>query len=101
MEDLWDAGEFGKPTVKTSIKKTGRPVARVDAGLTFFLQADPPEGEARTNWLPISKAPFKLFLRAYLPGQSLINQSYVPPAVQRVPWFSSARCQVRPQGSDP
>jgi hypothetical protein len=37
------------------------------------------------NWLPVPKAPFNLFLRAYLPGESLIRQTYLPPAINKVP----------------
>ncbi len=56
-----------------------------DGGLTLHLQADRPEGEAGANWLPVPRGPFNLFLRAYLPGQDLIDQSYVPPPVRRAP----------------
>jgi hypothetical protein len=53
-----------------------------DGGLTFHLQADPPAQQHLVNWLPVPKAPFNLFLRAYLPHEDLINQTYVPPAVE-------------------
>lgn len=55
-----------------------------DGGLTFYVQADAPAKQYRANWLPVPKAPFNLFLRAYLPGESLMRQDYVPPAVNRV-----------------
>jgi hypothetical protein len=55
-----------------------------DGGVTFYLQADAPAKPYRANWLPVPKAPFNLFLRAYLPGDALIKQDYVPPAVIRV-----------------
>jgi hypothetical protein len=32
----------------------------------------------------VPKAPFNLFLRAYLPDESLIKQSYVPPEIRKV-----------------
>ncbi|MEQ1498062.1 MAG: DUF1254 domain-containing protein [Novosphingobium sp.] len=56
-----------------------------DGGLTFYLQADAPAKKLMANWLPVPRGPFNLFLRAYLPGQSLIEQSYAPPIVKRVP----------------
>lgn len=56
-----------------------------DGGVTFYIQAEPPAEEFASNWLPVPKAPFNLFLRAYLPGEDLIRQDYVPPAVTRVP----------------
>ena len=55
-----------------------------DGGVTFYIQADPPAEQNMSNWLPVPKAPFNLFLRAYLPHQDLINQTYVPPAVEKV-----------------
>ncbi len=56
-----------------------------DGGLTFYLQADAPAKKHLANWLPVPRGQFNLFLRAYLPGQSLIDQSYVPPIVKRMP----------------
>jgi hypothetical protein len=56
-----------------------------DGSLTFYLQHQPPGDPAlHANWLPVPDAAFNLFMRAYLPGQALIDQTYVPPAVVRV-----------------
>lgn len=55
-----------------------------DGGVTFHLQADAPAKGQGLNWLPVPKAPFNLFLRAYLPDDSLIKQSYVPPEIRKV-----------------
>ena len=54
-----------------------------DGGVTFQLQAEAPAKKRTANWLPVPKAPFNLFLRAYLPDESLIKQSYVPPAIKK------------------
>lgn len=56
-----------------------------DGGLTIYLQSGPPAKKLAGNWLPIPRGPFNLFLRAYLPGEGLMRQDYVPPAVRRVP----------------
>lgn len=54
-----------------------------EGGLTVYLQAEPPKDAPMANWIPTpSTGSFNLFLRAYLPGQSLIDQSYVPPFVE-------------------
>jgi hypothetical protein len=37
------------------------------------------------NWIPVARAPFNLFLRAYLPGEALLRQDYIPPAVRKTP----------------
>lgn len=56
-----------------------------DGSLEIHIQAEPPAPERRANWLPAPKGPFNLFLRVYLPGQALIDQTYVPPPVERFP----------------
>ncbi len=55
-----------------------------DGGLTLYLQSDAPAKKLMGNWLSIPKGKFNLFLRSYLPGQDLIDQSYVPPTVTKV-----------------
>jgi len=54
-----------------------------DRSLELYLQAGPPPEKQRANWLPAPKGPFNLFVRAYLPDESLIKQTYVPPPVVR------------------
>lgn len=55
-----------------------------DGGVTFYIQAEEPDRQFRSNWLPVPKDHFSLFLRAYLPDESLITQDYIPPAVEKV-----------------
>ena len=57
----------------------------VDGSLELYIQAEPPTADKRGNWLPAPKGPFNLFLRAYLPDESLIRQTYTPPPVVRQP----------------
>lgn len=58
-----------------------------DGSLTIWIQADPPEGDRQANWLPAPRGKdFNLFLRAYFPGPTLLDQSYVvPPVIRQVP----------------
>ena len=37
-----------------------------------------------SNWLPAPKGDFFMFLRAYMPGVSLLDQTWQPPAVTRL-----------------
>lgn len=56
-----------------------------DGSLTIYIQPDAPEGDKAANWLPSPRGkPFNLFLRAYLPGKALLDQSYVAPPVRKV-----------------
>jgi hypothetical protein len=36
------------------------------------------------NWLPVPEGKFNLFLRTYLPGPTVMDQSYAPPTVRRI-----------------
>ncbi|MCY1400504.1 hypothetical protein D9M71_155940 [compost metagenome] len=55
-----------------------------DGSLTLYLQKDSPGADKESNWISLAKGPFNLFLRAYLPHRSLIEQSWQPPAIQRL-----------------
>jgi hypothetical protein len=56
-----------------------------DGSLTIYMQPEKPEGDKAHNWLPTPKGKdFNLFLRAYLPGKALLDQSYVAPPVRKV-----------------
>lgn len=54
-----------------------------DGGLTIYIQPDSPGRERESNWLPTSTAQpyYYAILRAYMPGPSLLTQSWVPPAL--------------------
>ena len=56
-----------------------------DGSLTIYIQSEKPLGDKAANWLPAPKGKdFNLFLRAYFPGKTLLDQSYVAPPVRRV-----------------
>jgi len=54
-----------------------------DGTVTLYLQHERPEGERATNWLPAPAGRMRLVLRAYEPGESLIEGLYRVPAVRR------------------
>lgn len=55
-----------------------------DGSLTFYVQADPPEGDQRKNWLPAPKdEDFSLFMRAYWPKIAALDGTWTPPAVEK------------------
>lgn len=55
-----------------------------DGGLEILMQHERPAPELEANWLPVPEGKFNLFLRTYLPGPHVLNQSYAPPMVRRV-----------------
>jgi len=55
-----------------------------DGSLTIHIQADSPGKDKEANWLPAPKAgPFKVALRLYAPQESVLNEDWVPPGIQR------------------
>ncbi|MEU9064657.1 DUF1254 domain-containing protein [Streptomyces sp. NPDC048430] len=56
-----------------------------DGSLTLRLSADPPADAAgAANWLPLPAGGFRPVLRLHLPGQAILDGSYVVPALQRL-----------------
>jgi hypothetical protein len=59
-----------------------------DGSLTFYIQEAQPDPNTEPtkycNWLPAPPGQFILLLRMYMPDQAVIDQQWVPPAVQRV-----------------
>jgi hypothetical protein len=58
-------------------------VTAPDGSLTIYVQATPPDGDKRANWLPAPKENFVLYIRAYWPEESALNGTWTPPIVTR------------------
>ena len=56
-----------------------------DGGLTFYVQRDSPGPAMASNWLPTPAGDFILVLRTYLPDESIVKQTWQPPAVRKRP----------------
>lgn len=54
-----------------------------DGSLDLFIQHDAPEGDKLSNWLPAPTGTFNLNLRMYWPKESVLNGTWLPPAVVR------------------
>jgi hypothetical protein len=59
-------------------------VFAADGSLTIFAQATPPGEDERANWLPAPDGKFELYLRAYWPGDRLLDGDWTPPVVTRL-----------------
>ncbi|TAK27796.1 MAG: DUF1254 domain-containing protein [Myxococcaceae bacterium] len=56
-----------------------------DGSLDLWVQATPPRGEARANWLPVrAGAPFLLNARLYWPRPEALRGTWSMPAVERL-----------------
>jgi len=56
-----------------------------DGSLTIYIQKDPPSDDKLANWLPAPDGNFFMFLRAYLPGYSILSQWWEPPSLTLIP----------------
>jgi hypothetical protein len=55
-----------------------------DGSLTLTASATPPNHDnLRANWLPAPRGAFSLYLRAYWPGQHILDGTWTPPPVTR------------------
>ena len=59
-------------------------VPNADGSMDIYIQATTPAGH-ESNWLPAPSGNFSLWLRAYLPGESVLNGEYIVPPVFKVP----------------
>ena len=55
-----------------------------DGGLTIYIQHKQPEGKMAANWLPAPADEFYLAMRIYGPKESVMNNDWAPPAVEKV-----------------
>ena len=54
-----------------------------DGSLTLLIQAEAPEEEWQSNWLPAPDGPFYLVMRLYGPEDEALDGSWTPPPVVR------------------
>jgi hypothetical protein len=71
------------PSGRSSVDDHSGLVTDADGSIDILLQPQEPIGPAQ-NWLPTPTGRFKLMLRAYLPGVSIVDGTYEVPPVVRV-----------------
>lgn len=71
------------PTGRASVNDHSGLLKNTDGSVDILLQPHPPSGRAQ-NWVATPPGPFKLMLRAYLPGAAIVNGRYEVPPVVRV-----------------
>jgi hypothetical protein len=56
-----------------------------DGSLDVYVQGTSPGTDRESNWLPSGGASFNLTIRLYWPEEAIINGSWHPPALERLP----------------
>jgi hypothetical protein len=70
------------PLNRYSVSDRSGLVPNADGSVEIYIQKAPPSGH-ESNWLPAPSGEFILWLRAYLPGQTILDGEYqVPPVVE-------------------
>ena len=81
---MGDAGNHfvPNPINRYSVSDRSGLVPNADGSVDIYIQKTAPPGH-ETNWLPAPEGNFILWLRVYLPGQTVLDGDYkVPPVVQ-------------------
>ena len=71
------------PINRYSVSDRSGPVPNADGSVEIYLQHTAPVGH-ESNWLPAPDGNFILWLRVYLPGQTILDGEYKVPPVVRV-----------------
>jgi hypothetical protein len=56
-----------------------------DGSLDVYIQSPNPGPDHESNWLPSGDGPFNLTIRLYWPKQAILDGSWHPPALERLP----------------
>jgi hypothetical protein len=56
-----------------------------DGSLDLYIQNEDPGADRESNWLPVGAGPFNLTIRLYWPTDAILNGTWHPPALARVP----------------
>ena len=59
-------------------------VRTASGGAEIIVQADPPAGKARANWLPAPRGPFYLAIRAQGPAPEVVSGEWRPRGIEKV-----------------
>ncbi len=79
------------PINRSSVGSRSSLVPNADGSIDIFIQRTAPTGHD-SNWLPAPASNFKLMLRAYQPGQAILDGEYHVPPVMKV-WSDTPRLE--------
>jgi hypothetical protein len=71
------------PVNRYSVSDRSSLTQNSDGSIDIYIQNTAPAGH-ESNWLPAPSGNFILWLRVYLPGQTILNGEYQVPSVVKV-----------------
>ncbi|MGE5627211.1 MAG: DUF1214 domain-containing protein [Solirubrobacterales bacterium] len=71
------------PINRYSVSDRSGLVPNEDGSVNIYIQNMPPTGH-ESNWLPAPTGNFILWLRVYIPGETILNKEYTVPPVMEV-----------------
>jgi hypothetical protein len=72
------------PADKYLVASYPNPEKNQDGSISIYLARELPPGVNTANWLPIPRGRFNIMLRVYGPEESVLDNTYVPPAIEKV-----------------
>lgn len=84
---VYDKSHFFAPNVLNRFSlgtKNKDLVYGADGSLTLYVQHGRPAEDRVANWLPSPAEDFELFLRAYWPGDEIMQNKWAPPVISKV-----------------
>ena len=70
---------------KQAIRGTDSFITNPDGSVDIYLQNKSPGEKLESNWLPSPECDFSLTLRIYQPEESVLDFTWKPPSVERIP----------------
>ncbi|MDF2190394.1 DUF1254 domain-containing protein [Paraflavitalea sp. CAU 1676] len=80
------AGYFvGNPINRYTLGDRSKLTVNADGSTDIYLQKDNPGKEKESNWLPAPPGPFNILMRVYWPKEDMLNRTWTPPGIQKLP----------------
>jgi hypothetical protein len=73
------------PILRHAIVDSDPLKTNADGSLDLYIQKDSPGADKESNWLPSPAKSFKLMMRIYYPMQKMLDGTWLPPPVKRLP----------------
>ena len=88
---VYDKDGYPLPNMKKYSINSGTLYYKNEPITIYIQQKQPGDLNLSNNWLPVADGPFTLTMRLYWPDKSVLNKTWIPPAIQVVSAAQAAR----------